>query len=222
MRTGNIEIAGSKLGIHSLEAGDISALGVVAVGTTVYNTSYGVIQWYNGTSWVTPTHTVTGSGGIYVANPAPGFYVVVNPHPEHLPSFCATRPSLGSGASTTLCEYAAPGPFSVLPSPYFNTTSGIFTVPFDGIYTFSYHIKVANSSTNTIYTRIEQWRSGSINHGCPYDNQQGSISTYNYFNQTQTFACISGDTVFVNMFGCTDAELDKSQIYFQGHFVGNT
>ena len=53
MRTGNIEIAGSKLGIHSLEAGGISALGAVAVGTTVYNSSYGVIQWYNGTSFVT-------------------------------------------------------------------------------------------------------------------------------------------------------------------------
>ena len=73
MRTGNIEIAGSKLGIHSLEAGDISALGVVAVGTTVYNTSYGVIQWYNGTSWVTPTHTVTGSGGDLRSQPGPGF-----------------------------------------------------------------------------------------------------------------------------------------------------
>ena len=77
MRVGNIEIAGEKLTPKSMTSAEIAAMASKPVGTIVYNSTYKVLQWWDGTAWQAATYSIGVSGSLGIIQQAPGFCTII-------------------------------------------------------------------------------------------------------------------------------------------------
>lgn len=79
MKIGNPTTAGAKLVPKSMTVGEISAMTSIPVGTIVYNSTYGNLQYWTGTEWHTQYYSINGSNGISTFASAPGFLTIIGP-----------------------------------------------------------------------------------------------------------------------------------------------
>lgn len=224
MRTGNISIAGKRMELQSLTSSEIAALTTPLAGTQIYDSTLGVVVFYNGSAWIAGVgdHKVVVSA----TDDAPGYLGtkigsqggVISERIQHhggetlnlrlavgtnlsvttdtleLDSVPYFRATGAQNQSGTVANALATWSAGTLKGTGFDRLNGIYTVPRTGIYVFTMQVAIQTSVPITTH-HVYGLRGGPIaDIWCNLKRSYQSLDT-EILTRTATVPCAGGDEI---------------------------